>query len=581
MFVRKNYSSNGRISLAFARSYRDEKGKVRQKHVETIGFLDELEKIYDDPVAHFREVARQRTLDEAKEPIPLSLDTETRIDAFEPGLKNLGYLVLEKLYHELGLHVFFRRRENRLKIDYNLNALFRFLVFSRIIDPCSKKRTFERQTQFFESYVSSLESVYRGLDYFDQFNLAMQSWLNEQVKERYGRWGEEAYYDVTNYYFEIDEEDDFRRRGPSKEYRRSPIVQMGLLLDQRGLPMAFHLFPGNSSEKLSLNPLMNQVRENYGLKRLVIVADKGLNCGNNIAFQLAAGNGYIYSQTIRGADAKFKAFVTSEGSYRSNGEEGLIKSRIVPKTITFKDKNNRKKTIQIDQKQVVFYSQKYADKARYERARTIEKAKRYLNRSALLPQYLSQSAASYIKGLHYNEDGEIVTPKTKLYLDEEKIARDAQFDGYYAIVTSELDLPDEDIVDTYHGLWKIEETFKLSKSELRARPVFLAKEAHITAHFLICFVSMLLMRLLELRMNEASLEDTRPGAKPRQKRYFSSFELIRALRNFNCSLISENIYNFHYTDDVIPNIEEVFKLDLSTRYRRLGDIRKMIAAVKK
>ncbi|NLA71707.1 MAG: transposase, partial [Clostridiaceae bacterium] len=182
---------------------------------------------------------------------------------------------------------------------------------------------------------------------------------------------------------------------------------------------------------------------------------------------------------------------------------------------------------------------------------------------------------------HYNEDGEIVTPKTKLYLDEEKIARDAQFDGYYAIVTSELHLSDEDIVEAYHGLWKIEETFKISKSELKTRPVFLNKEVHITAHFLICFVSMLLTHLLELRMNEAGLPDTRPEAKPGQTSRFSSFELIRTLREFNCSLISENLYNFHYTDDVVPGLEEVFKLDFSTRYRRLGNIRKMIAAVKK
>jgi len=582
MFVRKNSCTNGRILLTFARSYR-ENGKNKQKHLETIGYLDELEKIYDDPIAHFRVIAKQRTQVEsvAAEPIRLTLDPATEISQADNGLKNLGYAVLEKIYHELAVHTFFQRHENRLNIDFNLNAVFRLLVYSRILDPGSKKQAYDQQNQFFETMAPSLDSMYRSLDYFDRYNLDLQTWLNEAVKKQYGRNQEYAFYDVTNYYFEIDEEDELRRRGPSKEHRPNPIIQLGLLLDSQGLPLAYHLFPGNQSEKLSLNPLLNRLKEDYGLGRLVVVADKGLNCGDNIACQLAQGNGYIYSQSIRGADQEFKQYVLEQNSYRVNGESSKCKSRIYPKEITFTDALGKKKKIRIDQKQVVFYSQDYADKARYERSRTLAKAQKYLQSPSSLNRALAYSAASYIKGLQFNKDGEIVETKSMLYLDEAKIREEEQFDGYYAIVTSELDKSDAEIIETYHRLWKIEETFKISKSDFKTRPIYVSLEAHIEAHFLTCFVALLLTRILELRMNQAKLPAVEGCPQKDGKRVFSAFELIDSLRKYSCSHIGENIYNFHYTDTVIRSLEQVFGMELNLKYRKRGEIKKFIAAMKK
>lgn len=538
MFVKKNRCKNGRILLTFTRSYR-ENGKVKQKHVEVLGYLDELEKIYPDPIAHFREIAKQRTEEEARksEPIKLTIDPSAKISEYEIGLKNLGYVFLEKIYHELGIHTFFKRRENRLKIDFNLNAIFRLLVFSRVLYPGSKKEAYDRQDRFFETYAPSLEAVYRSLDYYDRFNLDLQTWLNNSIQEQYGRDHELAYYDVTNYYFEIDQEDALRRRGPSKEKRPNPIVQMGLLLDSKGLPLAFHLFPGNQSEKLSLNPILNRVKEDYNFGRIVVVADKGLNCGDNIAYQIASGNGYIYSQSIRGADREFKQYVLEQSGYQGN-DEFKCKSRIYPREITFTDRNGKKQKIRVDQKQVVFYSQDYADKARYERNRIIEKARRYMKTPSALTRSISYSAASYIKGIQINEDGEIIKTNTKLYLDEDKIREEEKYDGYYAIITSELDKSDSEIIETYHNLWKIEETFKISKSELRTRPIYVSLEAHIEAHFLSCFVALLLIRILELRMKQA----VHSGVLDKNLK-FSAFEIINSIRNYTCSSIGENIYN--------------------------------------
>ena len=571
MYVKKNSCKNGRVLLTFTHGFR-ENGKLKQKNIETLGYLDDLEKRYEDPIAHFREIARQRTAERAREmePIQLVLDPQAEIAAYEIGLKNLGYAVLEKLYHELGIHTFFARHENRLDIDFNLNAVFRLLVFSRILDPGSKKQAYDQQGQFFETMAPSLEAVYRSLDHFDRFNLDLQVWLNEAVKKQYGRNQEYAYYDVTNYYFEIDEEDELRRRGPSKEHRPNPIVQMGLLLDSQGLPLAYHLFPGNESEKLSLNPLLNRLKEDFGLGRLVVVADKGLNCGDNIAFQVAQGNGYIYSQSIRGADQEFKQYVLEQTGYKPNGEHSKVKSRIYPREIAFTNAKGKKEKIRVDQKQVVFYSQDYADKARYDRGRTIAKARRYLQSPSGLTRALAYSAASYIKGLQYDKDGEIIETKAMLYLDEARIREEEQYDGYYAIVTSELDRSDAEIIEIYHGLWKIEETFKVSKSDLRTRPVYVSLEAHIEAHFLTCFVALLLMRVLELRMNRAGTGRT-----------FSVFELLDSLRKYTCSHVGENIYSFQYTDDIICSIEKVFDVDLNKRFRKRGEIRKFLAAMKK
>ena len=577
MYVKKNSCKNGRILLTFTHGYR-ENGKLKQKNIETLGYLDDLEKIYADPITHFREIAKQRTAEKAaeSEPIHLDLNPAAEIDQFEVGLKNLGYAIFEKIYHELGIHTFFQRHENRLNIDFNLNAIFRLLVYSRLLDPGSKKKAYDNQNQFFETLAPSLESVYRSLDYFDRFNLDLQTWLNEAVRKQYGRNQEYAYYDVTNYYFEIDEEDELRRRGPSKEHRPNPMVQMGLLLDSQGLPLAYHLFPGNESEKLSLNPIMNRTKEDFGLGRLVVVADKGLNCGDNIAHQLAQGNGYIYSQSIRGSDQEFKQYVLEQSGYKKNGEHSQCKSRIYPKEITFTDAEGKKKKIRIDQKQVVFYSQKYADKARYERNRTVTKARKYLQNASGLKQALAYSAASYIKGLQYDKVGEIIETKSMLYLDEAKIREEEQFDGYYAIVTSELQMSDAEIIETYHGLWRIEESFKISKSDFRTRPIYVSLEAHIEAHFLTCFVALLLARILELRMNQAAI-----SAPDGKSRVFSAFELLDSLRKYTCSHVSENIYNFHYSDEVIRSIEKVFGLDLNKRFRQRGDIRKFIASMKK
>jgi hypothetical protein len=270
-----------------------------------------------------------------------------------------------------------------------------------------------------------------------------------------------------------------------------------------------------------------------------------------------------------------------QSEYKVNCEHSKCKSRIYPREITFTDNHGKKQKQRIDQKQVVFFSQDYADKARYERNHTIAKAKKYLKSPSALARSLSYSAASYVKGIQINDDGEIVETNTRLYLDEDKIREEEQYDGYYSIITSELDRSDSDIIEIYHGLWKIEETFKISKSDLRTRPVYVSLETHIEAHFLSCFVALLLIRVLELRMNQAALPLNADGCVSDRTLKFSAFDLLNSIRDYTCSSIGENLYSFHYTDNVIQSLEKVFEIDLSKKYRSRGGIKKIIASAKK
>ena len=315
MFLKKSVS-NGRVFLSFVQGYR-ENGKVKHKTIEKIGYLDELEKEYDDPIAHFKAVAKERNLATPSER-KLEVSLNQRLADNASARKNLGYAIPKRIYSLLGIHTFLQNKQKHLNIEYNLNSIFSLLIYNRFLFPSSKKKAFDRRDFFFESYDFSLDDLYRSLDYFARYSESIQKYLHEKVGDIIGRDGELGYYDVTNYYFEIpyndeDEYDDkgvlikkgFRKKGPSKEHRPDPIVQMGLLMDSNGIPMAFNTFSGGDSEKTSLLPIIRRVKKDYGLKRIIAVADRGLNTSDNTAF-LAGTNdddscghdGYVYGQSV-------------------------------------------------------------------------------------------------------------------------------------------------------------------------------------------------------------------------------------------------------------------------------------------
>ncbi len=569
MFLKKDKKPNGRIYLSIVEGYREpETKKVRQRNVRSLGYLDELEKEYDDPVAYFKDVAKKMTEEAKKEEeaiLTFNFKASDAIDTSFTLRKNLGFVILSFFYHKLKINEFFTNRSRNLDINYPLNDIFQILIYERILCPCSKRMSFEKICDFFFNFSFSLQDVYRALDYFNLYKDDLLLHIHEMVRMIYGRDTSSVYYDVTNYYFEIDESDDFRKKGVCKEHRPNPIVQMGLVMDNSGLPVTYRLFEGNTNDCETLMPALYRLKKDFGLGRIIVVADKGMNTGENIAYNILCNNGYIYSQSIRCANSDLKNYVLSDNGYTNQKDGFKIKSRIVSTYIRVTNDRGKRVKVPIEQKQVVFYSPDYAKRARYEREKAVDKARQIIkkNKHKDIP---SKGAFKYIISASFDEEtGEILECVDLNHIDEERIKEEEKFDGYYAIVTSELDMPDDKILDTYRGLWRIEESFRITKSELRVRPVYVSAREHIEAHFLICFVSLLLLRLLEISTNNK----------------YSPKTLICQMRNITGTYLDKNYYMFDYFNDIVKDLGNAAGIDFSKRFMTLGQIKKIISSTKR
>ena len=590
MFVKKNKSHKGTL-LTFTIGYR-ENGKVKHKNIETIGYLHDLEKIYQDPIKHFKEIAKQRTNEQITELVIKNLNTKT-LNIDEDKQNNLGYVIIKKLYQELGINDFLKNKQKTLKIDYKLNDIFSLLIFSRILYPASKKETYENRNTYFENFNFSEDDMYRSLSYFKSYKEELELLLWNNTKEKYKRDTTQTYYDCTNYYFEIEYNDEdifddkgnlikkgYRKRGPEKNHRPDPIIEMGLLMDSTGLPIAYNLFPGNESEKLSLVPEIDRLKNKFKFERTIVVADRGLNCSDNIikisgtSLEMSLKkNGYVYGQSVRGADKEFKEWVLSGNYITDKIKEDNIeitfthKSRIYPKTMYViredkgktKNGNPIKEKITVDQKQMVYFSQKYADKQKHDRDMMVEKAKDLVSNPFKYNKSTSYGAANYVKNLKFSKSTGEIADTSNLLIDEEKIKEEEKYDGYYSIVTSEEKLSDIEIRNIYRGLAKIENTFKVTKSNLESRPVYVWTPEHIEAHFLTCFISLVIIRLLENKLENK----------------YSTKQIIEALKNFTSSHIEHDIYKQNNYNEIIKQFSEIYNLNLEKKYRTLSEIKKI------
>ena len=601
MFVRKSLS-HGRIYLSFVQGYRDENGKVKQKTIQKLGYLDDLEKKYKNPIEHFKRQAQQKNDEEINKLIIDNLNTK-EIDE-NSNQKNLGYFVLKKIYKELGISTLLNQKQKELKIYFNLDDILSMLVNMRILKPGSKKDAYDNSNILFDKIDFSLDDVYRCLTYLSPLQQEIQKTIWKNTKDKYNRDTSKTYYDCTNYYFEIEyndedifERDDngevildkngipkikqkgYRKRGPEKNHRPDPIIEMGLLMDGSGIPLAYNLFPGNESEKLSLVPQFNKIKDDFNLERTIVVADRGLNTSDNIIKiagisleQALKHNGYVYGQSVRGADEEFKSWVLSDG-YKIdviNDDENKIifkhKSRITPKKmyVVRDDKgkttngNKKRETILVNQKQMVYYSQKYADKQKRDRETIIKKATDLINHPELYTKATSYGVAGYVNNLKFVKETGEIADASNLSLNLERIKEEEKYDGYYSIVTSEENLSDIEIRNIYRGLSKIEETFKVTKSGLEARPVWVSRADHIESHFLSCFISLIIIRLLEIKLDNK----------------YSFKKIIQTIRNYTSNHIEHDVYLQSFRNDVIKDIENVFSVDLSKKYLTLSQIKK-------
>lgn len=568
MFLRKNFSKKtGRTYLQIVHGYRDKEGKSKSKVIKSIGYLDELEKEYDDPIAYFTNVAKEMEAERAHDKqLNIKIDVSSEVARGVQNRKNYGHIVFSNVYHELELDRFFNNKQRHEKFKFNSNSIMKVLLFARLLYPCSKKATVEIKDRFFDKADFTLDDVYDCLTHFDKHAKETQRFIHEQIVKRYGRKTDLIYYDVTNYYFETDKQDNLRKKGYSKEHRPNPIVQMGLAVDKQGIPIAYQLFEGNKHDSQTLLPVLKNIKKEYETERIVVVADKGLNSGNNIAFNTVLGDGYVYSQSVRGASDTFKDYVLAEDGYTWTGEEYKKKSRVIPTEINVSIGGNRKKKIRIDQKQVVFYSSKYAERMKKQRETIIAKAVDLIANPSKYQKATSYGASAYVANLEFDKGtGEILKTGKKRFLNEDKIKEEEQFDGYYAIVTSELDESDDRIIEIYRGLWRIEESFKITKSIIGARPIYLHRPDHINAHFLVCFIALVLARLVEIRLNNK----------------YSINKIIDTLRLVSCSHIDENHYLFDYADEITDDMNTAFNVNFGKKIMTLGEIKKSFGMVKK
>jgi len=500
LYLKKHYNkATGRTYLSIAQKYRHPVKKVStDRNVKSLGYLDELRKKYKDPVSHFKEVARKMTEeDNARKKVVLNINMDEELPKDTSSRKNLGYAAILKIYHELSLNVFFNNRARNKDFKYNTNSIMILLVVSRLLSPGSKKKAFLERSRYFERFSFSLADIYRALSHFATLEIELQKHLNDKIGQKYGRNTKTIYYDVTNFYFEIDKADGLRKYGKGKDGRHNPIVQMGLAMDSDGIPIHYRLFEGNKLDKETFRSVIGEVRRKYGTGRIIVVADMGIITGDNI-YYLTGGknyNGYVFSFSVKGGTGAFKEYVVDDKGYagpdgRPAGEDASfrIKSRKIARDINVSTKSGGKVKKTVYEKQVVFWSQKYEAKARAERSELVKKAMELVEDPAKYDRATSYGAARYVADIRFDKKtGEVLKGGKKPSFDFKKLKEDEKYDGYYAIVTSELDMSDGDIIDTYRGLWEIEETFKVTKGTIEARPVYVSRRDRIGAHFLTCF----------------------------------------------------------------------------------------------
>lgn len=534
---RNDSKGNPRTYVSIVDGYRDIDGNVKQRRIKSFGYLE----AQDDQKAYIKMIE--------KEIIKLELeqDNDVHIRLTEEENKNnssinktynYGYKYLEVIYNMLNIDSFINdfQKSLNLKIKYSFNDIFKFLVIERILNPGSKRDSIKDLKNFYNLDLNfSLDDVYRFLTIFSNAFDSLQEHLRKHVNTLFKSDTDRIYYDVTNYYFEIDYndlEDNYRHRGVSKEHRVDPIIGLSLFMDSNGIPIKFNIFNGNTSESLTLMDELVKVKSNYHIDRTIVVADKALNTSNNIRKILENGDGYLFSQILRGKKGKryHEEMLNPEGYILTLDDN----DEVIKKHKTFIEDYeviiNGKKTI-LKRKVLIYYDLKDDLKMKNKRFEKILKAEKVLKNNAYS---IDHSYMQYVKKEIMNKKTGEVNDDFKEFknIDLEKIAKDEIFDGYFCLITSELNYDYKQIVETYRKLSEIEDTFKVTKSNLEFRPVYHFKKENITSHFLICYTSLLIIRLMQYKLKNDSIN-------------LSVERIVRVLNSMNMEVIKDTVHLHH------------------------------------
>lgn len=503
MFVKVTKNREGTQYVSVVEGYRD-KDKVKHRTIRSLGKLKDLEAGNPNYLTELKEDVKAGKFQPEPETLSLTLDLKKKIS--NP-LQNYGWLLVDEIYRSLGIDKVLSMHQKGTKSKIDLNEALRLLTSMRILDPQSKWRSVQSQGVLFGDFNLTPKDVYRSLDTFSLLSEEIQLKIHHSVTKSVGRTGALVFYDVTNYYFETDLDDEplemdgesipaFRKRGPSKEKRPNPIVQMGLFMDTNGIPIAYRLFPGNCVDVKTYLPAVEQIKKQFGIERIVVVADKGMNSRNNISETLQKSDGYLFSQKVRGtsgAPKDIQAFALDSEGWIANEQETFAKKSMIRKRTV-----NKK---EITEKILVTWNQKYDFREKVRRRKSVEYAEK-LTVGERFRLTMKKGGKRYLDVESLDEEtGEIRRLTPHISIDEEQIAFDEQFDGISVLITSETEMSDEEMLTSYRSLSRIEDCFKVMKTTFDARPIYVWTRPHIDAHFLVCFISLTIMRLLERKLN--------------------------------------------------------------------------------
>lgn len=496
-------------SFYISKGYVNDKGVSTSVIVRKLGTLKELLPEHgptrDDVMTWAREEARLETLkykqEQEEKQIKLTFRADRQLDYGKQVFYRGGYLFLQSIYYQMQMQKICRKLKQRYKFKYDINAILSDLIYARILEPCSKRSSYKVASEFLERPSYQLHDVYRALDVLGAECDMIQAEVYKNSHFLGQRNDKILYYDCTNYYFEIEQEDGSKKYGKGKEHRPNPIIQMGLFMDGDGIPLAFSLFPGNANEQTSLKPLEKKVLRDFGCQKFIYCSDAGLASESIREYNHMGERAYIVTQSIKKLKKEEKEWALSPQGFKRVSDDKPVDITKLPeddKGLYYKDEPYTTK--KLHQRLIITYSPKYAAYQRSIRDKQVERAQKMLDSGkAKRNRKNPNDPARFIGKMAVTKDGEAAD--IKQYLDEDKIAEEAQYDGLYAVCTDLLDDEVGDILKVSEGRWQIEECFRIMKTDFSARPVYLREENRIRAHFLICFLALTIYRYLEKKLD--------------------------------------------------------------------------------
>ncbi len=520
--------------------------------------------------------------------------------------KNIGYLLINSIYNDLNIDIFLNKVKSDSKIKYDLNGLTKLYVINRILNPSSKLKAFKNRNNYLFPITSckTYKDIYKPLDILSKYSNQIQMRINTKIKNSsIGRVTDLTYYDVTNYYFEtmygdediyeVDENGQYiinentgelilkkqglRKKGVSKENKKEPIVQMGLFIDNNGIPVSHNLYPGNMQDKNTFTDIIKNSINNADLGRIVVVADNGMNTQENLYLLTDKKNGYIVSKSVKRCWKSYSSWIQDNSGYynikgSNNGIVFKYKSRIIERTISYTDKETGiKHSKKIKEKEIIYWSKKHYERELHQNEKFIE----YLESCKENPDKLKdkqRKSQKFIKVVQTDKKtGEVVKTKPVVVLLEDKIQKYKDTMGYYMIITSEIDEDDKEIINRYHGLSRIEDSFRIIKSDLEGRPVFVWTEEHIRAHFLICFIALTIIRIIQYKILKYENKSTLNVDGWEQG--ITADNLKNALKKFQADKINDEYFKISEINDDMKKILNSFGINFDFKNYTLKEIK--------